>query len=447
MKQEKKAKEIYSVGTLRYSSFGIFILFAWLLGGDFCYQMMERLMPQLLPITMKQLQASNALIGLMAGSIPASINLIFCPIISFKSDRTRSRWGRRLPYILFTAPFVVGFLILTGFSPEIGTYIARFFDGLNPMKAALICISIFSIGFAVFNMFVSSVFYYLFADVVPAKFMGRFMAAFNMAGAATGFVFSRYILKYAEEHAGMIYTSISLIYLVAFTLICFNIKEGQYPPLTDKEKNANLKDNIKNYFTDCFSQSFYILIFAATALNAISTLCRAMFNVFFARENIGLTLGQYGIIMSYVGILGMITAFPLGWISDKIHPIRMNILGVLLVVITNIYGFFFATNYVNFFIVTILLGIVYSIQSISTIPMFAALFPKEKFGQFCSAQAMMRSVVLIGANYGAGLFLDIMKDYRYLFIWDAFFTFLALVMMLLVYRRWRKDEKTKANMI
>lgn len=439
----RKDEKIYKVGTLSYTSFGVFVLFSWMLGGGFCYHLMENLMPQLLPITLKQLNASNALIGLLAGSIPAAINMILCPIISFKSDRTRSRWGRRLPYILFTAPFVVLFLILTGFSPQIGAYLASCFGFLNPTQMALLCISIFSVGFVMFNMFVASVFYYLFADVVPAQFMGRFMAAFNLAGAAAAFVFARFVIRHAETHAGMIYTVISLIYLIAFTLVCLNVKEGEYPPLTEEEKNATVLESVKSYFTDCFCGKFYIFIFSATALNAVSVLCRNMFNVFFARENIGLNLAEYGIIMSYVGVSGIVVAFPFGWLSDKITPLRMNIIGIFLVVITNLYGFFLARDYTSFFVVSMLLGLVYAIQTISTIPMLVELFPKDKFGQFCSAQAMMRSVVLIVGNYGAGLFLDIMKNYRYLFIWDAFFTGIALIMMLYVYGIWKRKNNLK----
>ena len=41
-------------------------------------------------------------------------------------------------------------------------------------------------------------------------------------------------------------------------------------------------------------------------------------------------------------------------------------------------------------------------------------------------------------NTGGGAFIDMMGDYRYLYLWDAVFTAVSLVFMLLVYRAWKR---------
>jgi hypothetical protein len=41
-------------------------------------------------------------------------------------------------------------------------------------------------------------------------------------------------------------------------------------------------------------------------------------------------------------------------------------------------------------------------------------------------------------NTGGGAFIDMMGDYRYLYLWDAVFTAGSLVFMLLVYRAWKR---------
>ena len=45
----------YHCGTLSYTKAGLFVLFAWLLWGDFCFTMMETVVPSIMPLKMKAL--------------------------------------------------------------------------------------------------------------------------------------------------------------------------------------------------------------------------------------------------------------------------------------------------------------------------------------------------------------------------------------------------------
>ena len=65
----------------------------------------------------------------------------------------------------------------------------------------------------------------------------------------------------------------------------------------------------------------------------------------------------------------------------------------------NVFGYFFVNSYYTFMVIGIIMVVVYSIQNLSSLPMFADLFPKEKFGQFSSANAMVNCVLMIVANF------------------------------------------------
>jgi hypothetical protein len=80
----------------------------------------------------------------------------------------------------------------------------------------------------------------------------------------------------------------------------------------------------------------------------------------------------------------------------------------------------------------------YMMQGAACIPTFVAILPKSRYGQFCSAQAIFNSVLLIVANWGGGLFIDLTGNYRNLYLWDAFFTTLALLAMIVVWIGWKK---------
>ncbi|MBS1370961.1 MAG: MFS transporter [Lentisphaeria bacterium] len=430
----ENGRRFYSVGTLRYTIFGLINLFIWMLWGDFCFTLMETLIPSLLPIFMKNHGSSNLLIGLVVGSIPALLNFIINPVVSTYSDRTRTRWGRRIPYLLFASPFVTLFLILLGWSDQIGAFVNSAVLGGDYSTAGVIlgCITVFAIGFQFFNMFVFSVFYYIFADVVPKQFMGRFMALFRMVGTVAGFIYQRYIFKHADTHMAWIFTGIAVIYLLAFLLMCFCVKEGEYPPPEPKKGNA-----IATYFRECFSLSFYRWFFLAMACNDASTVCRTMFNFLFANKSLGLDFEQYGNIMSINMVISFFLLIPMGFLVDWLYPLRTYIAGAFLVIAMNIFGFFFVQDYHTFFAVAILIAVVYVIQNASKLPMFVALLPGQKYGQFCSANAMVVSVFLIIANALGGWFIDLF-GYRFIFVWDFLFTALGLVALLKVYSIWKQ---------
>ena len=115
----------YHVGTLTYTKASLAILFCWLLWGDFCYVLMETVVPSIMPLKFKALGASNTSLGMIMTTIPMIINSVFNPVISFKSDRYRSRWGRRIPFILLTAPVTVLFLLGVGFADSIGIWLYK----------------------------------------------------------------------------------------------------------------------------------------------------------------------------------------------------------------------------------------------------------------------------------------------------------------------------------
>ena len=185
--KEEGGEVLYRCGTLTYTRLGLLNLFIWLLWGDFCFSMMETVSPSLTPLLLKMHNASNLTIGILMGSIPALLNFIINPIVSTRSDRTRSRWGRRIPYLLFTPPFTALFLILLGWSDQIGAFFYNLLwgDGGSPATFTICLIAFFVICYQGFDLFVGSVFYYIFADVVPQQFIGRFMSLEHWAACAS----------------------------------------------------------------------------------------------------------------------------------------------------------------------------------------------------------------------------------------------------------------------
>ncbi len=116
-------RKSWRAGTLTYTAGGLVVLFLWLLWGDFAWQMKERGTQPVVQVMLQKFQASDFLIGFLVLSLPASIGIFLTPIISYRSDRHRGRWGRRIPFLLATAPLTTVAMCGMAFSPWIGTWL------------------------------------------------------------------------------------------------------------------------------------------------------------------------------------------------------------------------------------------------------------------------------------------------------------------------------------
>ncbi len=414
---------------------GIGLLFFWLFVGGSGYHFLMAMIGPVVPAKLEELGADNALIGLLAGSLPSLLAGVVNPFSSYYSDRTRSRYGRRIPYIFICAILMTAFLLLMAWAAALGKSLSELFGISTPRQVALVLFAGGSLLYGTANVIGGSIMYYLFPDVVPEKWLGRFMALFAMLGAAMGFVFSKFFLKYAEHQLPLLFTLVAVANLLLTLTMCFAVKEKAYPP---PEPRGSVLEDIRAYFRECFKAPLYWFFFIGNGLNGASMMCRWLFNLLFAQKNLDMSYAQYGNITGWSLLLAFVLAYPIGMLVDKLHPLRVYMVGIVLIIVTNLFGFFLIKDTGAFWIFSLLIAAVYAIQNTSDLPLTAAIFPRDKYGQYCSASAMVRSLTLAGAGYLGGLFIDLTGDYRYLFIWDAFFTGLALIAMVIVYVKWRK---------
>ncbi len=439
----------YRAGTLSYTRAGLVALFCWLLWGDFCYILMEQVMPQLLPLLLNRFGASNKLISLFVVMMPELVYLVLCPIISTASDRTRTRWGRRRPYLLFSAPFVGLFLALLGWSREIGEWAAAgLFQGTLPVTTVIIGVAaLLTLSYKIFDIFCTSVLYYIFNDVVPVQFIGRFMAMFRMVGVAATFLFQRYIMQFSDAYLPWIFTGVGILYIIGMTTMCLRVKEGEYPPPDPEEKRNGFLGNLKLYFRECYSLPFYVWFFLGVSINTVSGACRSVFNILFATKELSMSVGEFGVAMSYYSLVIFLLMFPAGMLADRIHPLMMYIVGGLLIALANWIGFHSVTGYHSFLAMTVVLALVYVLQTASYLPMHMKILPKEKYGQFCSAGVIVRAILMISVSGLSGWFIDLAGSYRYLYIWDLFFTLLGTACLWMAWRGYRRYGGADGNYV
>ena len=443
----------YHCGTLTYTKVGLFVLFAWLLWGDFCFTLMEAVVPSILPLKLKSLGCPNWLMGAILTTVPSAISMTVGPYISFKSDRYRSKWGRRIPFILWSMPFLCICLAMLGFSDEICIMLQKNSEFLRQYAPATITIALvafFLIMFQFFNMFVNSVFWYLFNDVVPPQFLSRFMGLFKIVGTGAGAFFNCFVFQYAGTHMREILAGASLLYLIGFGMACLMIKEGQYPPPSEKERDESkgLRGFV-TFFRESFSHKFYWFRFLATSFGACAWVTGS-FSIFFSQQ-MGLSLGQIGWFTGISSVVGMLAMYFMSIFIDRWHPIRIITYGAIFstagMISTNVWIFVTLPGSYYFWLsmygslIGVFLG---ALGGVAAMPFEMRTFPKSRFGQFCSAQAMLRCAFTVVAGVLSGLYIDVIKSlfngsdfaYRFIYTWTAFFLIVQTVFLLYTYREW-----------
>ncbi|MYM97393.1 MFS transporter, partial [Duganella vulcania] len=86
------------------ASAGLLAVLFWLLVGDLAISIRER---AALPSGLELLRrngASDTTTSLLMSTVPALLSVLLVPLLGYHSDRLRSRWGRRRPFLLVAAP-------------------------------------------------------------------------------------------------------------------------------------------------------------------------------------------------------------------------------------------------------------------------------------------------------------------------------------------------------
>lgn len=449
----------YRVGTLEYTKRSLMVMFLWLLWGDFCFTLMTTVEPSVVPFVLKSLKASDLVISLYITTFTNILNLTVCPISSFMSDRYRSKWGRRVPFLAFATPFVGIFLILTGYCREISSYLFKnvFHHSIGSETALAIgIVGVFVVGYQFFNMIVSSVYYYLFNDVVPEQYLGRFMAIFRAVGTAAGALYNFFVFPYAQSHSKWILVGFGLLYFVGFMMMCLKVKEGEYPPppVKDDGKNAAL-EGVKTFFTESFSHKFYLYFYLSSAFWGAAGVVGPF--MVFRNLEMGVTMKEMGFIGGVVMVVATLLLIPAGYFVDKKHPLRLGLMAIILYMILIPLNIVYLWNWshgvlLSFVVIINCLTLPISVVLMAAeLPMFMRLLPHSRYGQFCSANSVVVSLMQIVAGVLCGLFLNGLKwfchdklhtsgdyYYRLLFIWPAIFGFAALYYRLKLYKMWLK---------
>ena len=188
----------------------------------------------------------------IAATIYAIWNAVNDPLFGYITDNTRSKHGRRIPYMRFTAPFLALTFILVWFAPPQAGQQALFWWMLITMLLYDTCFTIIGLVYSA-----------LLPEVAESDMQRNQLqissTLFAMLGTVVGYVIPDFVRpKTGDASLVPLYIAVVVVGIVGMLLIVittFKVKERR--EFTEVDKPIPLWDAIKFTFT---SKSFLILV-------------------------------------------------------------------------------------------------------------------------------------------------------------------------------------------
>ena len=434
--------KVYRVGSLVYTPAALLTVMFWMLLGDLCLQIMEQLPTSLVPLQLRWATASDTLIGFISGSLPAFLGILLNPVIGIQSDRHRGKLGRRRPFLLWSMPLVLVGLLGLGFAKPVAAWLGAWTGAQSLAAVEIGWIGGCMVLFVVANTYLMQIYQFLFVDVIPKEVMGRFVGCYRAVGALGAFVFHRFMFGHAETRTALIYVIAAILYGVSFSLLIWKVKEGEYGPPPPKQ---SLAKTTTSYFTECFSNPFYLKVYSLAFCFWSSIVPFWTFLVFFGTKpgqdlgyapTLGLSLDAFGQVRGWCSLVQVPVFFLVGPLVDRFHPLRLGMAGMLLSSLTFFANFAFVHDEATFTFWLITNFIAQAIYMGAYLAILPRLLPRGKYGQFFTANQIFGFAGVVLAPVLCGRLLETMKDYRFIHVWCGTCTMVGFFMSVALYRHW-----------
>ncbi len=397
------------------------------------------------PILLKNYLTSTTLIGLVM-TFDNIFGVIFQPIFGTLSDKTHTRFGRRMPYILIGIPICAAAFPLIPFTNSLFTLMA--------------VVIIFNFVMSTWRAPVVA----LMPDLTPAPLRSQANGIINFMG-GLGSLFSFFAGGFLFKLGGfpLPFVASSVLMVVAVIILKLFVKENvsvnlslEKSPETSKPVNtvedmaeAQVSETASN--TDkakelAKNKSLLFLLFAILfwfiGYNAVETFFSLyVTNTLKDASGKFLTAGDASLLLSMFSLTFLFFSIPAGYISTKIGRKKTIVTGLTGVML--LFSLMLFTE--NLWILRLLLlfgGIFWACVNINSLPMVVELAKWKDIGRYTGYYYFFSFSAAIISPILFGFIRDMVVRYDVIFIYSAIAFGLAIICMLFV--KHGESEKARA---
>jgi Na+/melibiose symporter-like transporter len=415
-------------GTLHYGLRGLLALVGWLLVGELGIAVRERWAQPIGLVVLRNVGASDTSVALLLSTIPAVISLLLVPAIGLRSDRCRSRWGRRRPYLLVSAPLGAGAMLCVAAAPTLAAWSDALLGGWSPglRKLDLGFFCLFWTVFEAAAMTTVALFNGLVNDVVPHGLLGRLYAVLRIAGLGVAIFFNMSLFALADTRLFELLLSIALVFGLSIPLMCLMVREGAYPPAAPVRATGTQRLAAHTQLLQCCTQRRHLWAFGVFMLAAVTF---SPFNTFSQNYALGLGLSkaELGTLTATGYAVSIASAFGIGWLADRFGAVRVATVMMALYSLIALGGCLLVRDgaaFRGFYLAHVVMSGAY-FTAAAAMPM--DVFPRAEFVRYNASKDIMVALANILVGTSLGPLLDLSgHDYRLTLASAALFSLLCL---------------------
>jgi maltose/moltooligosaccharide transporter len=416
---------LHRAGTLTYNAVGLRAVFAWLLGAEIVFTLIDMLEPKVLPVLLKIHGATDTQIAVIVGSFNAVLQLLIMPPLGYYSDRLRTRWGRRIPVLFWATPFVTLFLAITPFAPEIASWLEGF-DGVGAWMRSLsvapviLVFAVLVLLYRIVQTMTNVCFFGLLRDVVPDTHMGRFLALFRVFGAAGTFIITYWLLGLTATHSRPIFIGVALLNLAGFYALCWFVREGEYPPVEKDPaieragRIARLTAAVKTFVRESYRHPVYLWVYFIRVCLYGALIGLSGFIIFFPQYELGMSLTTVGQMLSWPALVWVVIAYPVGRLVDSRGAAYVLRIGLVMITLGYVLSFFLVVGPATFLVSSMVTGVAYWIVMMAQLKLTQEVFHPQRYSQLAGANTIVQSILIaVIISPACGWVLDALKGWSH----------------------------------
>lgn len=384
------------------------------------------------PKLLEQYLASTLLIGAVM-TVDNIFGVIFQPLFGAISDKTQTRFGRRMPYILIGLPVCAAAFSLIPFTwslPTLMGVVILFNFVMSTWRAPVVA---------------------FMPDITPPPLRSKANGIINFMG-GVGSLISFFLGGILFKLGGMplpFITSAAIMLLALVMLMLFVNEEKMriQPEAAEETRKEEVSPEEKTNQKKSLLLLLFAILFWFTGYNAVET----FFSLYVTNtlKDAGgqfLDAGDAAMLLAMYSLTFLICAIPAGILGTKIGRRKTILIGLAGVTII-FAGVLFTSNLWVLRILLLLGGAFWACVNINSLPMVVELAPWKDIGKFTGYYYFFSFSAAIISPILYGWIRDVVQNYQSLFIYSAAAFFIAILCMTFVRHGEAKPIRQSASEI